>query len=74
VARVDPRRRGDGDARKGEQIVLVTDKPDADREALMAHARAQGFAELWMPRAVLVAAIPVLGSGKIDYAATAEMA
>ncbi len=62
------------DARKGEQIVLVTDKPDADRDALVAHARAEGFAELWMPRAILVAAIPVLGSGKIDYAATAEIA
>ncbi|CAA9328703.1 MAG: Acyl-[acyl-carrier-protein] synthetase [uncultured Microvirga sp.] len=62
------------DARKGEQIVLVTDKPDADRDALAAHARAEGFAELWMPRAILVAPIPVLASGKIDYAATAEMA
>jgi len=62
------------DARKGEQIVLVTDKADADRDALIAHARAEGFSELWVPRAILVAAIPVLGSGKIDYAATAEMA
>lgn len=62
------------DPRKGEQIVLVTDKPAADRDALLAHARAEGFSELWMPRAILVAAIPILGSGKIDYAATAEMA
>ncbi len=62
------------DARKGEQIVLVTDKPGADRERLLAHARAQGFPELWVPRAVLVAAIPVLGSGKIDYAGAKEMA
>lgn len=63
------------DARKGEQIVLVTDKADADRAALLAHAQAQGYPEFWAPRAILVtAAIPVLGSGKIDYAATQELA
>jgi acyl-[acyl-carrier-protein]-phospholipid O-acyltransferase/long-chain-fatty-acid--[acyl-carrier-protein] ligase len=63
------------DPRKGEQIVLVSDKPDADRGALLAHAQAQGYPELWVPRAVLVtAAIPVLGSGKVDYAGTQELA
>jgi acyl-[acyl-carrier-protein]-phospholipid O-acyltransferase/long-chain-fatty-acid--[acyl-carrier-protein] ligase len=62
------------DTRKGEQIVLVTEKPDADRDALLAHAQAQGFPELWVPRAILVAGIPVLGSGKTDYAAATEMA
>ncbi|WP_052341530.1 AMP-binding protein [Salinarimonas rosea] len=63
------------DARKGEQLVLVTDEPDADRDAVLAHARERGFPELWAPRAVLVvAAVPVLGSGKIDHVATAEMA
>ncbi|MBF9233402.1 AMP-binding protein [Microvirga alba] len=62
------------DPRKGEQIVLVTDKPDADRDVLLAHARAEGFPELWVPKAILVSGIPVLGSGKIDYAATVDMA
>ncbi|GGK49339.1 AMP-binding protein [Salinarimonas ramus] len=63
------------DSRKGEQLILVTDKPEADREGVLAHARDKGFAELWAPRAVLVvAAIPVLGSGKIDHVATVEMA
>jgi acyl-[acyl-carrier-protein]-phospholipid O-acyltransferase/long-chain-fatty-acid--[acyl-carrier-protein] ligase len=61
------------DARKGEQIVLVTDEAKADRETLAAHAKAQGVPELWIPRALLVAAIPVLGSGKIDYPGTVEM-
>ncbi|MFL5005370.1 MAG: 2-acylglycerophosphoethanolamine acyltransferase, partial [Microvirga sp.] len=59
---------------RGEQIVLVTDKDKADREALAAHARALGFPELWVPKAILVAPIPVMGSGKIDIPATAEMA
>ncbi len=63
------------DPRKGEQIVLVTDKPEADRSALVTHAQAQGYPELWVPRAVLVtAAVPVLGSGKVDFAATQELA
>jgi acyl-[acyl-carrier-protein]-phospholipid O-acyltransferase / long-chain-fatty-acid--[acyl-carrier-protein] ligase len=63
------------DPKKGEQIVLVTDRADADRDELMAHARKSGIPELWVPRAILVLeAIPVLGSGKIDYAGTAEQA
>ena len=63
------------DARKGEQLVLVTEKPDADRDSLLQRAKADGFAELWIPRAVLVVGtIPVLGSGKIDYGATLELA
>ncbi|HEY8383012.1 MAG TPA: AMP-binding protein [Microvirga sp.] len=61
------------DPRKGEQIVLVTDHATADRESLLAHAKAQGFPELWMPKVILVAAIPVLGNGKTDYAGTTEM-
>jgi acyl-[acyl-carrier-protein]-phospholipid O-acyltransferase/long-chain-fatty-acid--[acyl-carrier-protein] ligase len=62
------------DPRKGEQIVLVTDKPDVDRDALLAFAQHQGFPELWVPKATLVASIPVLGSGKTDYVAAVEMA
>lgn len=63
------------DAKKGEQLVLVTETPDASKEALLAHARQEGFPELWVPRAILVVhAIPVLASGKVDYQATIEMA
>ncbi len=62
------------DPKKGEQLVLVTDKPDADRAALHAHAQSHGFPELWVPRAMLVVgSIPVLGSGKTDLAATLAM-
>ncbi|MCO5092258.1 AMP-binding protein [Bosea sp. (in: a-proteobacteria)] len=63
------------DQRKGEQLVLVTETPDADRVALQEAAKAQGFPELWVPRAILVTqVIPVLGNGKIDYGATRELA
>lgn len=62
------------DARKGEQIVLITDKPDADRSEFIASAKEQGAAELQIPRAILVVgSIPVLGSGKIDYPAATEV-
>ena len=63
------------DPKKGEQLVLITEKPDADRRALTKEAQAQGYPELWVPRAMLVTqAIPVLGSGKIDYGAAREIA
>lgn len=62
------------DPRKGEQIVLVTDRPDADRAALLAHGKAEGASELFIPRAILVVnSVPVLGSGKVDYVGTAEL-
>ncbi len=63
------------DARKGEQLVLVTDAPEAAKDALLAHARQEGFPELWVPKAILVVpSIPVLASGKVDLQATHEMA
>jgi acyl-[acyl-carrier-protein]-phospholipid O-acyltransferase/long-chain-fatty-acid--[acyl-carrier-protein] ligase len=62
------------DERKGEQLILVTEKADADRDAIVEHGREKGFPDLWLPRAVLVAQIPVLGSGKIDYAGTEALA
>ncbi len=63
------------DPRRGESLVLITDKPDADKAALATHARDQGVAELWVPKAILVLQqIPVLGSGKVDYAAALQTA
>jgi acyl-[acyl-carrier-protein]-phospholipid O-acyltransferase/long-chain-fatty-acid--[acyl-carrier-protein] ligase len=62
------------DPRKGEQVVLITENPDADRDALLAYAKVQGVPELWVPKAILVSSIPVLGSGKTDYVGAAELA
>ncbi|MFZ4805620.1 MAG: AMP-binding protein [Hyphomicrobiaceae bacterium] len=62
------------DPRKGEQLVLVTEKPDADKGTLVQAAQSAGFPELWIPRALLVVeAIPVLGSGKTDFGATLSL-
>jgi len=63
------------DGRKGEQIVLVTDAPDASRADLVGWAQNHGVPELSVPRRVLtVAAIPVLATGKTDYVAVQKLA
>ena len=62
------------DARKGEQLVLVTDCPDADRDDLVAHAKRNGLTELMVPKTIVHEdKVPLLGSGKIDYQAVAEL-
>jgi len=56
------------DPRKGEQIVLVTTSPDADRTAFAGWVHNHGVQELAIPRRVVhVDEIPVLGTGKTDY-------
>ena len=62
------------DARKGEALVLLTTAADATPGALLAHARAHGAAEIAVPRTVqVVAALPLLGTGKVDYAAAGRL-
>jgi acyl-[acyl-carrier-protein]-phospholipid O-acyltransferase/long-chain-fatty-acid--[acyl-carrier-protein] ligase len=54
------------DAKKGEQIVLLTTQTDAKLSQLT--AANPGIAALYFPRKLLIVnAIPVLASGKTDY-------
>jgi acyl-[acyl-carrier-protein]-phospholipid O-acyltransferase / long-chain-fatty-acid--[acyl-carrier-protein] ligase len=63
------------DARKGEQLVLVTEQPGASRQDLAAHGRELGLPELFLPRQVIVVErLPVLGTGKADYGAIGRLA
>lgn len=56
------------DARKGEQLVLFTTQAGAVAADLQAWGRANGVAELSIPRDIrVVPALPVLGTGKLDY-------
>ena len=56
------------DPRKGEQLILVTEKSGATREELLGFAQQQGIAELMVPKTILsVDSLPILGTGKIDY-------
>ena len=57
------------DPRKGEQIILITENEAANRPDFLAFAQNHGVSELAVPRRVLkVEQVPVLGTGKIDYA------
>jgi acyl-[acyl-carrier-protein]-phospholipid O-acyltransferase/long-chain-fatty-acid--[acyl-carrier-protein] ligase len=63
------------DARKGEQLVLFTTAAGATAGALQAWSRANGIAEFSVPKDVRpVAALPVLGTGKVDYVTLGAMA
>ena len=56
------------DPKKGEQVILVTDKQDARRALLLAWAQSHGVPEIAVPKKLVsVDEIPVLGTGKIDY-------
>lgn len=63
------------DPRKGEQIVLVTDCADANRQDMIGWAQSHGVPELAVPRKVIHSdGVPVLGTGKIDYAMVTRLA
>ncbi|AYJ87792.1 acyl-[ACP]--phospholipid O-acyltransferase [Sphingomonas paeninsulae] len=62
------------DPRKGEQLVLFTTNPAAKFGALSMWGKANGIAEISIPRDIRnVEALPVLGTGKIDYVTMGEM-
>jgi len=56
------------DERKGEQLLIVTEKQDADRDELFTYMKGRGYAEFSIPKKIFpVPAIPLLGSGKTNY-------
>lgn len=58
------------DPRKGEQLVLFTTNTQARFAELSAWGKANGVAELMIPRDIRpLEALPVLGTGKLDYVA-----
>ena len=63
------------DDRKGEQLVLFTTHKGAKFGDLLAWGKANGVAELAIPRDIrVVEALPVLGTGKLDYVTMGTMA
>jgi acyl-[acyl-carrier-protein]-phospholipid O-acyltransferase/long-chain-fatty-acid--[acyl-carrier-protein] ligase len=63
------------DDRKGEQIILVTDAPQANRGEMIAWARNHGVPELAVPRQIVqTTSVPVLGTGKTDYVRVKDLA
>lgn len=63
------------DTRKGETLVLITEKADPDLAEVRAWAKEHGVSELMLPRrAISVDELPVLGTGKLNYGAIEEIA
>ena len=55
------------DARKGERLILATQKKDATRAEFMTFAKQQHAADLMIPSEVMIFdKLPMLGSGKVD--------
>jgi acyl-[acyl-carrier-protein]-phospholipid O-acyltransferase/long-chain-fatty-acid--[acyl-carrier-protein] ligase len=63
------------DPKKGEKLILLTQKKGATKAAFQTFAKGKGAAELMFPSEVLVVeSIPVLGSGKLDFVGVSKMA
>ena len=62
------------DPKKGEQIILLSDCPDANRTELRTWAQSHGVSELSLPRKVVVIdEIPLLGTGKVDFTGASKL-
>lgn len=63
------------DAKKGEQLVLVTTQQAATRDEVIRFAKSVQMGEIMIPRKVtVVKEMPLLGSGKINYPGVMELA
>ncbi|MGE0856087.1 MAG: acyl-[ACP]--phospholipid O-acyltransferase [Hyphomicrobiaceae bacterium] len=61
------------DQRKGERLVLITANDKATRADLQAHAKVKGVNELSVPAEIMIAPVPLLGSGKPDYVSATKL-
>jgi acyl-[acyl-carrier-protein]-phospholipid O-acyltransferase/long-chain-fatty-acid--[acyl-carrier-protein] ligase len=56
------------DAKKGEQIILLTENQTATRDDLIKHLRTENLPELATPRRIIpIPTLPLLSTGKPDY-------
>ncbi|WP_336485826.1 acyl-[ACP]--phospholipid O-acyltransferase [Methylobacterium nigriterrae] len=63
------------DARKGERLILFTERKGATRAEYQAFARGRGATEIAIPAEVVVLErIPMLGTGKVDQVGVARLA
>jgi len=63
------------DPKRGEQIVLVTEAPEAKRRELLTWAQTHGVPEISVPKKIIsIDALPVLGTGKLDYVSITKFA
>lgn len=63
------------DAKKGEKVILFTEKQNADRASYQLFAKGKGIAEIMIPAEVIILEhLPLLGSGKTDFSALTKFA
>ena len=56
------------DEQKGESLMLITDKIDANLKNLADFIKGSGLSNLYIPKKIkIIEEFPILGSGKIDY-------
>ena len=56
------------DKQKGESLLLITDKVDAELKKLSDFMKDSGLSNLHIPKKIkIVEVFPILGSGKVDY-------
>jgi acyl-[acyl-carrier-protein]-phospholipid O-acyltransferase/long-chain-fatty-acid--[acyl-carrier-protein] ligase len=61
------------DAKKGERLVMLTDAPGATRAAFLRFAKEKGAMDMMVPSDVRVGAVPVLGTGKVDFVSAQKL-
>ena len=62
------------DEKKGEQLILFTNRKDCDRKILQAEFKAKGLSELALPKTITyMEQIPLTGTGKTDYVKLKEI-
>jgi acyl-[acyl-carrier-protein]-phospholipid O-acyltransferase/long-chain-fatty-acid--[acyl-carrier-protein] ligase len=61
------------DEKKGEKLILITNREDASLSEIKTYFTKLGFSELWIPKSVIyMKKPPVLGTGKFDYTTAAK--
>lgn len=61
------------DDKKGEQLILLTEKQDANLEEIIQNFHKNGYSDLWLPKKIIITEnFPVLGSGKTDFGKAKE--
>ena len=63
------------DSAKGEKLVLLTTRENAQRQELSVFAKAHHFGDLNVPKKIIfIEKLPLLGTGKTDYQTAKELA
>lgn len=63
------------DEKKGEQLVLVTEKDNINSKEMLNYFKEKLYSELWVPKKIVtVDKLPLLGTGKIDYVKVKKIA